>query len=120
MILNLPEKGKRVIDKMCSQIDLYPTLFRLLGWEYESNLYGQDVLDPTFQPRAVLGTYQKLAFLKKDSLVILAPHQKVETFLYNRNDDSQKPDGLSSHVVNQAKAIYQTAYDLYKHGGLRQ
>ena len=120
LILNLPGKSQMVIDKMCSQIDLYPTLFHLLGWKYESNLYGLDVLDPAFQPRAVLGTYQKLAFLKKDSLVILGPQQKVETFLYNKIDDSQKPAKLSRFVIDQAKANYQTAYDLYKHGGLHQ
>jgi phosphoglycerol transferase MdoB-like AlkP superfamily enzyme len=120
LILNLPEKGKRVIDKMCSQIDLYPTLFSLLGWNYESNLYGRNVLDPAFQPRAVLGTYQKLAYLKNDSLVILGPQQKIETFLYLKSDDTQKPDKLSNNVIDQAKANYQTAYDLFKNGGLRQ
>lgn len=120
IIVNLPKKGKKVISKMCSQIDLYPTLFSLLGWNYESNLYGQNVLDPTFQPRAVLGTYQKLVYLKNDSLVILGPQQKVQTFLYSESDDTQKPDKLSSHVVNQAKANYQTAYDLFKSGRLHQ
>lgn len=120
MIINLPKKGKKVISKMCSQIDLYPTLLSLLGWNYESNLYGQNVLDPTFQPRAVLGTYQKLAYLKNDSLVILSPQQKVETFLYIKSDDTQKPNKLSKNVIDQAKANYQTAYDLYKNGGLHQ
>lgn len=120
MVLNLPKKGKRVIDKMCSQIDLYPTLFSLLGWSYENNGYGQNVLDATFQPRAVLGTYQKLAYLKNDSLVILGPHQKVETFLYLKSNDTQKPDKLSVHVIDQAKANYQTAYDLFKNGSLHQ
>jgi phosphoglycerol transferase MdoB-like AlkP superfamily enzyme len=120
IIVNLPKKGKKVISKMCSQIDLYPTLFSLLGWNYESNLYGQNVLDPNFQPRAVLGTYQKLAYLKNDSLVILGPQRKVETFLYTRSDDMQKPDKLSKNIIDQAKANYQTAYDLYKSGGLHR
>ena len=120
MILNLPEKGRKAINKMCSQIDLYPTLFSLLGWNYESNLYGQNVLDPTFQPRAVLGTYQKLAYLKNDSLVILGPQQKVETYLYFKSDDTQKPDKLSKTIIDQAKANYQTAYDLFKNDGLHQ
>jgi phosphoglycerol transferase MdoB-like AlkP superfamily enzyme len=120
MIINLPDKGKQVIDKMCSQIDLYPTLFSMLGWNYESNLYGQNVLDPTYHPRAVLGTYQKLAYLKNDSLVILGPQQKVETFLYLHSENRQKPDKLSKTIIEQAKANYQTAYDLFKSGGLHQ
>jgi phosphoglycerol transferase MdoB-like AlkP superfamily enzyme len=120
IILNLPERGKQVVGKMCSQIDLYPTLFGLLGWNYESDLYGQDVLDPEFQQRAVLGTYQKLAYLKCDSLVILGPQQSVETYLYSRTDGTQKANKLSRKVIDQAKANYQTAYDLYKNGGLHQ
>jgi phosphoglycerol transferase MdoB-like AlkP superfamily enzyme len=120
IILNLPVKNKLVIDKMCSQIDLYPTLFGILGWSYESNLYGKDVLDPTYQPRAVLGTYQKLAYLRKDSLVILGPHQKIETFIYHKEDNEQESKQLSRSVIDQAMANYQTAYDLFKNGGLHQ
>lgn len=120
MILNLPDDRRGVIGKMCSQIDLYPTLFSLLGWNYISNLYGQDVLDPGFEPRAVLGTYQKLAYLKMDSLVILGPQRKVGTYLYSPVNGRQKPDKLSTGLIEQAKANYQTAYDLYKNGGLHQ
>lgn len=120
IVLNLPVKGKMVIDKLCSQIDLYPTLFNLLGWNYESNLYGQNVLNSSYQPRAVLGTYQKLAYLKKDSLVILGPQRKTETFLYRKASNEQVPDKLSKSVIDQAMANYQTAYDLFKKGGLHQ
>lgn len=120
VILNLPNPEKVVVDKMCSQIDLYPTLFSLLGWSYESNLYGKDVMEDDFQPRAVLGTYQKLAYLKKDSLVILGPQQKVETFIYSKSGNTQKAHKLSGNVIDEAKANYQTAYDLFKNGGLHQ
>ncbi|QNK63408.1 sulfatase-like hydrolase/transferase [Pedobacter sp. PAMC26386] len=120
LILNLPQKGGQVLDKMCSQIDIYPTLFSLLGWKYESNLYGKNLFDPSYQPRAVLGTYQKLAYLKQDSLVILGPQQKMETFLYNKAKNEQVPAKLSKVVTDQAVASYQTAYDLFKNGGMHQ
>lgn len=120
MILNLPRGGKKVISKMCSQIDLYPTLFGLLGWTYQSNLYGKNVLDDSYQPRAVLGTYQKLAYLRQDSLVILGPQQKTETFIYNKERNEQIPAHLSKSTINKAIANYQTAYDLFKNGGMHQ
>ncbi|WP_316812503.1 LTA synthase family protein [Pedobacter heparinus] len=120
IVLNLPVKGKLVIDKLCSQIDLYPTLFGLLGWNYESNLYGQNVLEPGYQARVMLGTYQKLVYLKNDSLVILGPQQKTETFIYRQASNEQIPDPLSRSVIDQAMANYQTAYDLFKNGGLHQ
>ena len=120
MILNLPVKGQTRIDKMCSQIDLYPTLFSLLNWNYESNFFGKNVLDPTYTPRAMLGTYQKLAYLKSDSLVILGPQRKVDTFLYDVATNEQKPAHLLPSVVHQAMANYQTAYELFKNNGFRQ
>lgn len=120
LILNLPENKPKAISQMCSQIDLYPTLFGLLNWNYNSNLFGKDVNDVNFKPRAFLGTYQKLGYLSKDSLVILGPQQKVETFLYNKTDDEQTPESLNKETVNRAIAYYQTAYDLFKNGGLKQ
>lgn len=120
LILNLPVKGKQVISKMCSQIDLYPTLFSLLGWTYQSNLYGKNVLDPGYHPRAVLGTYQQLAFLSQDSLVILGPQQKTETFIYNKEKNTQIPSALPAATIAKAIANYQTAYDLFKSGGMHQ
>lgn len=120
IIVNLPAHHKMEISPMCSQIDIYPTLFKLLGWKYESNLYGKNVLDPAYKPRAILGTYQQLAYLQQDSLVILGPQQKNKTFLYNKDKNTQTPVKLSSSVVDRAIAYYQSAYDLFKDGGMHQ
>lgn len=120
LILNLPGNKPAKVEKMCSQIDLYPTLFNLLGWTYESNLYGKNVLSPAYHPRAVLGTYQKLAYLEQDSLVILGPQQKTETYIYRRDKNEESPSKLSHGMVSRAIANYQTAYDLFKSGGMHQ
>ncbi|RXF70590.1 LTA synthase family protein [Arcticibacter tournemirensis] len=120
IILNLPGKQKGVFSDMCSQIDIYPTLFGLLGWRYESNMFGQNVFEQSYQPRALLGTYQKLAYLKGDSLVILGPQQKMETFRYSKKNNEQLPKRLPEMFTDKAIAYYETAYDLFKHGGLRE
>lgn len=120
MIYNLKtENAPFTIDKRCSQIDLYPTLFALLGWNYKSNLFGQDVLNPSYQPRAFFGTYQKLAYLKSDSLVILSPQRKVETFRYSWANKEQSAIPPSENIINEAIANYQAAYFLFKNGGLK-
>ncbi|WP_242691464.1 LTA synthase family protein [Desertivirga arenae] len=119
MIYNLSAIHHDETSKMCSQIDLYPTLFHLLGWTYTSSLYGKDVLSPSYLPRAILGTYQKLAYLKKDSLVILSPQQQIETYIYNGESNEQKPAEFSNAIKNEAIAYYQSAYLLYKSGKLR-
>lgn len=120
MIYHLAGKKPMIIDKMSSQIDLYPTLFSLLGWSYTSNFYGKDVLSATYQPRIVLGTYQKLAYMKNDSLVILSPRQSVETFKYRKQSNEQVAMPFDGQLVNEAIAYYQTAYYLFKKGGLTQ
>ncbi|HWW43325.1 MAG TPA: sulfatase-like hydrolase/transferase [Pedobacter sp.] len=118
IIVNLQGTASKVIDQTCSQIDLYPTLFRLMGWNYESNLYGKNVLDPGYDSRIVLGTYQKLAYMKKDSLIILSPQQKIETYIYNKDTNEQLPAKFPEPIIQQAISNYQTAYDLFKNGGL--
>lgn len=108
------------IEKVCSQIDIYPTLFSQLNWSYESNLYGKDVLSSDYSPRILLGTYQKLAYMKEDSLVILSPQQKVETYIYNKSGNLQIPTKFSNPIIEEAISQYQSAYFLYKNNGLKQ
>jgi len=119
MILNLRNQPKMNIAKMTSQIDLFPTLWSLLGWNYSSEFYGQNVLDNTYKPRVFLGTYQKLAYLKGDSLLLLSPHKKVDTYLYNKAKNEQKPFSLPKRLIDEGIANYQTAFDLFKDGKLR-
>ncbi|MEO5893665.1 MAG: LTA synthase family protein [Ferruginibacter sp.] len=109
-----------VVDQFCSQIDLYPTLLHILNWTYTSNLYGQNVLSKTYNPRAMLGTYQKLAYIRNDSLVILSPGQKIETYRYNKKSNEQIPSPVGDELIQEAIANYQTAYYLFKNGGLKQ
>ncbi|PZU85143.1 MAG: sulfatase [Chryseobacterium sp.] len=120
LIVNLQDRQSLKINKMCSQIDLYPTLFNLLGWNYTSNLYGKNVLSDSYIPRIFVGTYQKLAYMENDNLVILSPQQKVETFKYVQEKNEQIAVVPKQEIVGRAIANYQTAYYLYKNNGLKQ
>lgn len=119
IVCNVPGAQPMEIGKMCSQIDLFPTLFSFLNWDYSSNLYGQNVMDAHYNERIMLGTYQKLAYMKNDRLVILSPQQSVETFRYNKASNEQIPMPADVPVVTEAIANYQTAYYLFKNGGLK-
>jgi phosphoglycerol transferase MdoB-like AlkP superfamily enzyme len=120
IIYNPNDTRSQIIDKACSQVDLYPTLFSYLHWSYTSNLYGKNVLSPLYTPRIMLGTYQKLAYMKADSLVILSPQQKVETYIYNASLNTQEPAEFKNGIKEEAIAEYQTAYFLFKNKGLKQ
>ncbi len=119
MIYNLRETNPEVITPLCSQVDLYPTLFPKLGWSYVDNTYGMNVLDINYSPRALLGTYQKLALLQRDSLVILSPKKNPETFIYNPITNEQSPKKLPKSAIERAIAYYQSAFYLYKNEGLK-
>jgi phosphoglycerol transferase MdoB-like AlkP superfamily enzyme len=120
IIYNLPNKVPLNVAGICSQIDLYPTLFGLMNWEYNSDLFGNNVLAGTYQPRALLGTYQKLAYMKNDSIIILGPQQRVETFKYKQSNNEQVSTKANQQLTNEAIAYYQTAYHLFKNNGLKQ
>ncbi len=120
LVYNLHGNTAKVISDQCSQIDLFSTLFGLMHWKYESNWYGQNVLLPAYQPRAWVATYQKLGYLQHDSLVELSPQRQIATYKWNAATDEQRPIANNALLTRKAIASYQTAYYLYKNGGMKE
>ncbi|MXO04274.1 LTA synthase family protein [Flavobacterium sp. HBTb2-11-1] len=77
-----PEK----YTKLMSQIDIMPTLFGLLHFNYESKFFGRDVFKPDYQPRAFIATYQDLGLIKNNVLTILSPKQQIKQFQLKLNE----------------------------------
>lgn len=67
-------------NSLMSQIDVMPTLFGLLNFNYQTKFIGQDVFQPTYQPRAYIATYQDLGLIKDDKLTIISPNQNVKQY----------------------------------------
>lgn len=120
MILNVKNAPDMKVDKMTSQIDIFPTLWNLLGWTYTNGFFGKNVFDAAYKPRIVLGTYQKLVYMRNDSAVVLSPQHKIESFIYDKSKNEQKKTHLPKSFTDQAIANYQTAFELFKSGGLKQ
>lgn len=112
-IVNLPEAQSGKITKQCSQIDLFPTFFGLLGWSYESDFYGKDVNDPTFEERAFVGTYRKLALMKGDRIMILSDQKKQAFYRWDRKQDRLLPTPIERSFLEETIAWYQTADYLF-------
>jgi phosphoglycerol transferase MdoB-like AlkP superfamily enzyme len=119
MVYNLPSPRPDSIQAVCSQIDIYPTLFNLMNWTYQSNLFGKNVMDSSYIPRTFVGTYQKLAYLKNDRLVVLSPQEKAETFIYKKETNEQVPVKADSSLIREAVGYYQSAYYLFKNEKLK-
>ena len=105
----LPQKT----DKLCSQIDVFPTLFGMLHWKYTSDFYGKNVLADDFDQRAFLGTYLKLGLMKKDKMMILSNQQKQNFYRWNKTDNSLNPISMDKLFLNETISFYQSADYLF-------
>ncbi|PZP47716.1 MAG: sulfatase [Pseudopedobacter saltans] len=109
------------IEQLTSQIDIYPTLFNILGWNYNSKLFGKNVLAASYHPRAFVSTYQKLGYIENDSMVILSPQQQISSYTYDFSNNKESPCNTSNPLLERkAIAYYQTAYFLFKHNGMKE
>ncbi len=120
-ILNLPNVSPRKVDNMASQIDIFPTLFSLLNWNYNSNLYGTDILKMKPEDeRAFVGTYRKLGLLKEDDRIMVLGDQKVSNiYQWNRETNELLPLKENQAFLKQIISNYQTADYLFSNGGLK-
>jgi phosphoglycerol transferase MdoB-like AlkP superfamily enzyme len=117
-----PEK----CNKLMSQIDLMPTLFGLLHFDYESKFFGQDVLKTNYKPRAFIATYQDLGLIKDNVLTILSPKKTVKQFNLKLKPKAGVQDDYQIYydeiplktertdLVNSAVSFYQSASYLLK------
>ncbi|MBR4756093.1 MAG: LTA synthase family protein, partial [Bacteroidales bacterium] len=102
----------RRVAKICSQIDLVPTLLSILHWSYYSAFYGRDILAEDFRERAFMATYQDLGFYADDILTVLSPVRSVKQFEVRRHDgwmfDEIPLDSLYEAHLKEAVAYYET------------
>lgn len=109
-----PEK----VSDLVSQIDLAPTLFRLLNFSYQSRFFGVDAFSQNVR-RAFIGTYQKVGYYDGKSIVLLSPTKLVETVpgtLMQKNVVTPEDDPLVKTTVS----FYQIASQLFREGYLKE
>ena len=103
----------RYVEKVCSQIDIVPTLLSLLHFSYEAPFYGRDVLADDFKERAFMATYQDLGYYSDGVLTVLSPVRRVQQFSVNQRDgwvyDETLMEDKADNVLQEAQAFYQTA-----------
>ena len=112
-IVNLPENENQKVNKLCSQIDLFPTLFGLMHWNYESDFFGKNILRPEFEQRSLMGTYRKLTMMKQDKVMILSDQRRQAFYSWNKKDNSLNPLPVQQSFLDETIAWYQTADYLF-------
>jgi len=103
------------VDRLASQIDVAPTILGLLNTSYRTKFFGRDILAPgPPRERAFLSTYQMLGYIDGNSLVVLEPRKKVESYAYRREDGDLTPAADMNRQVEETLAYYQGVNIMYK------
>ncbi len=109
------------IDRLASQIDLAPTVLGLLNFSYESRFFGKDLLKlQKEQARALIGTYEKLGYIKGDRLLVLDVNKENTMYRFDRYTGKAEQMSLDNNTLDEAISYYQGTSYLYKHKGLNE
>jgi phosphoglycerol transferase MdoB-like AlkP superfamily enzyme len=120
LVFNAPGQDPLKVAKLCSQIDMFPTLFSMLHWDYTSNLFGIDIM--RMKPgdeRALIGNYRKLGYLKEDKVMVLGDQKLANFYQWNSTDNSLSPLPLDENYLTSTISLYEVADYLYSHDGLK-
>lgn len=80
------------VRDVASQIDLGPTLYDLLGWNFDrTRFFGSSILSAPAR-EAFMGTYQNIGRMKDGEFVLLKPRKRIEYFRVN-------PDWTTAAIV---------------------
>jgi phosphoglycerol transferase MdoB-like AlkP superfamily enzyme len=113
-IFNLNPEPKE-IDKLCSQIDLFPTLFGLLNWSYPTQFLGRDLnkVSPADE-LALIANYRNLGLLKGNQLMVLGDKKTAK--FYNWDEKTNTLDLIKTDQIflKTSLSYYQTN-DFYYH-----
>lgn len=121
LIYNLnatPEK----CDKLVSQIDIMPTLFGYLNWNYTTSLYGKDIrlMQPN-EERAFLGNYRTLGILKTGIFTEINDRKQYHQYNLDQNNKqiaTTNKEDIS--LKNLTISYYQTASERFKSGKMKE
>lgn len=104
------------IDKLASQIDIAPTVLGLLNFSYKTKFFGKDIfkMQPE-QERALIGTYQKLGYIKSDRLVVLDIKKEAAGYQFDRHTGETKKIPPDRNLLDDAVSYYQGANYLFEH-----
>ena len=103
-----------------SQIDIPPTLIRILGKEGDEQFFGRYIFEEGVPlERAFVSNYQALGYLKNNILTVLLPKQQVESYRINPENYEPEPAEVDPQLLTEAIAYYQSASRAFKSGELR-
>lgn len=113
-----PEK----VNKLVSQIDIMPTVFGYLNWNYTTSLYGKDIrlMQPN-EERALLGNYRTIGLLQNNIFTEINDKHQCNQYSWNAEAKEMKPlKNQNKALKNSTIANYQTASYRFKNGFMKE
>jgi membrane-anchored protein YejM (alkaline phosphatase superfamily) len=111
----------RKVETLASTMDIPPTVLALLGLDYRSKFFGQDVLhaDPA-RGRALMTHNNVIALLQGEALAILGLRGAASLYRYDRAAGTTTlvaaPDSAGQALLEDAIAFFHGADLLYREG----
>jgi len=103
------------ISKLCSQIDVAPTLLGVMNWSYKTKFFGKDIVKMApEEERAFISNYQKLGYIKNNGLTILSPQQKITHYKIDPQTGEMKVEPIDPTIEKETITYYQSASYVYK------
>ncbi|MGE6219987.1 LTA synthase family protein [Nubsella zeaxanthinifaciens] len=120
IIYNLPHEPQK-IDRLTSQIDVMPTLFGYLNWNYTTALYGKDINQmKAGEERAFIGNYRTLGLLQGNLFTQIDDRKRVKQFSVAEKDKSlSEIKNQNKKLVSETISYYQTASERFKNGKMK-
>ncbi|MBN8789415.1 MAG: LTA synthase family protein, partial [Terrimonas sp.] len=121
IIYNLPHPPQR-INRLVSQIDLMPTLFGYLNWNYTSDLYGRDINQTeTGEERAFIGNYRTLGLFKQNLFTQIDDRKRIIQFSVSQKDESMlETENKNEELISETISYYQTASERFKNNKMKE
>ncbi len=109
LIYNLTTEENKEIDKLCSQIDIFPTLFGYFNWTYQSQLIGRDISKiQQSDELALISNYRNLGLLKGDKFMILGDKKSADYYRWSKENNQLSPIKNDSDFLKLTVAYYQS------------
>lgn len=121
LILYAPALLKPGVDgRVCSQMDIPPTLLDMLGLKGESAFFGRSLFKQAgLEPRAFIANYQDLGYYKRGILTVLKPKQGAEAYRVDPATFAETPVPLDPELLKEAIAYYETGTHAFDTGAMK-
>lgn len=109
------------VNDFVAQIDIGPSIFGFLGFNYESKLFGQDVFAPHKKENHIfISTYEGLGFFRDSSLLLQSPVKKIEQFRPDFTTGKATSVPVEDSLRKKAIAFYQIASWMIKNNKYKE